>query len=272
MRREFYPEVDAGAFEMYARAPAAPDREDGRDGSNSSKSLIKKTIPDHDLEIVYLRDRRQRRLVGGLHAQRRPDGRGHQGAAQGAPKQVGAGVCAHGPHGRQRRTDRFRDMDFSFDAGGLIRGAMNEGKSTPINIRVTGKNQRDGSRDRRADPREVRARSTASLTPGSSSGSTIPSIVIDVDRAKAADLGLTQTDVMKNVVAAFNSSIQFNKKNFWIDPIGGNQYFVGVQYPEGDIKSIETLLNIPITSRDQTKAIPLSNLDFASAERRSRPR
>ena len=65
---------------------------------------------------------------------------------------------------------------------------------------------------------------------------------------------------MKNVVAAFNSSIQFNKKNFWIDPIGGNQYFVGVQYPENDIKSIETLLNIPITSKDQQKAIPLSNL------------
>ena len=87
-----------------------------------------------------------------------------------------------------------------------------------------------------------------------------PEYVIDVDRAKAADLGLTQEDVMKNVVAAFNSSIQFNKKNFWIDPVGGNQYFVGVQYPEGDIKSIETLLNIPITGADQKKAIPLGNL------------
>ena len=50
---------------------------------------------------------------------------------------------------------------------------------------------------------------------------------------------------MKNVVAAFNSTIQFNKKNFWIDPVGGNQYFVGVQYPEEDIKSIETLLEHP---------------------------
>ena len=37
-------------------------------------------------------------------------------------------------------------------------------------------------------------------------------------QAKAADLGLTQVDVMKNLVAALNSSIAFNKKNFWIDP------------------------------------------------------
>src|SRR5262249_46136653 len=87
-----------------------------------------------------------------------------------------------------------------------------------------------------------------------------PEYIIDVDRAKAADLGLTQEEVMKNVVAAFNSSIQFNKRNFWIDPVGGNQYFVGVQYPEGDIKSIETLLNIPITGAGQIKAIPLRNL------------
>src|SRR5947209_9897506 len=65
---------------------------------------------------------------------------------------------------------------------------------------------------------------------------------------------------MKNGVAAFNSSTQFNKKNFWIDPVGGNQYFVGVQYPEADIKSIETLLNIPVTGAGQQKAIPLSNL------------
>ena len=57
---------------------------------------------------------------------------------------------------------------------------------------------------------------------------------------------------MKNVVAAFNSSIQFNKRNFWIDPVSKNQYFVGVQYCEKDIKSIETMLDVPITSPGQT--------------------
>ena len=65
---------------------------------------------------------------------------------------------------------------------------------------------------------------------------------------------------MKNVVAAVNSSIQFNKKNFWIDPSTHNQYFVGVQYPEADIKSLDTLLDVPITSPLQTQPIPLRNL------------
>ncbi|MGH7193609.1 MAG: efflux RND transporter permease subunit, partial [Candidatus Saccharimonadales bacterium] len=39
-----------------------------------------------------------------------------------------------------------------------------------------------------------------------------------------------------------------------------NQYFVGVQYPEGDIKSIATLKDIPITSPVQNKPVPLGNL------------
>ena len=126
---------------------------------------------------------------------------------------------------------RFESLDFAFDAGGLVRGAMNEGKSTPINIRITGKNQ--------AQARAIaeRIRNQVIGINGVVDARIIqrldyPEYVIDVDRAKAADLGLSQQDVMRNVVAAFNSSIQFNKRNFWIDPVGGNQYFVGVQYPE----------------------------------------
>jgi multidrug efflux pump subunit AcrB len=61
-------------------------------------------------------------------------------------------------------------------------------------------------------------------------------------------------------VAALNSSIQFNKKNFWIDPIAHNQYFVGVQYPEKDITSLDSLLDVPITSPVQNRPIPLRNV------------
>jgi multidrug efflux pump subunit AcrB len=87
-----------------------------------------------------------------------------------------------------------------------------------------------------------------------------PQYVINIDRTKAAQLALTQTDVMKNVVASVNNSIQFNKRNFWIDPTTHNQYYVGVQYPEKDIKSLDTLMDIPITSPKQPNPIPLRNL------------
>src|SRR5262249_43293408 len=87
-----------------------------------------------------------------------------------------------------------------------------------------------------------------------------PEYVVDVDQAKAADLGLTQSDVMMNLIASLNSSIQYNKRNFWIDPVSHNQYYVGVQYPEEDIRSVDTLLDVVITSPAQKKSIPLRNV------------
>ncbi len=258
MRRDFYPEVNGGAFEMYARAPSGTRIERTEEKVALLEAFIKKTIPEHDLELIVSEigvnadwSAAYTPNAGPMDAVIKVQLKEHRSkSAQEYVHLVRTGVA---------KDERFQDMDFGFDAGGLVRGAMNEGKSTPINIRVTGKNQRTA----RAIAEQIRAECVK--IDGIVDARIIqrldyPEYVINVNRAKAADLGLTQEDIMKNVIAAFNSSIQFNKRNFWIDPIGGNQYFVGVQYPEGDIKSIETLLNIPITSKDQKKAIPLSNL------------
>ncbi len=149
---------------------------------------------------------------------------------------------------------------------------MNEGKSTPINIRITGKElekpRKVAEQIRDQIVKEVDGVVDARIIQRLD----YPEYIIDVDRAKAADLGLNQDDVMKNVVAAFNSSIQFNKKNFWIDPVSHNQYFVGVQYPEGDIKSLETLLNIPITSEVQHKSGPAAERRPPAQTKKCRPR
>ena len=75
---------------------------------------------------------------------------------------------------------------------------------------------------------------------------------------KAAQLGITQEDVIKNVATAVNSSIGFNPA-FWIAP-NGNHYFIGAQYAEEGIVSIETLRNIPITGSNSKQPVPLRNV------------
>jgi multidrug efflux pump subunit AcrB len=258
MRREFYPDVDAGAFEIYVRAPSGTRIEKTEEKIAQIEDFIKATIPHHDLELFIS----ELGVNSDWSAAYTPNAGPMDAVVKvqlAEHRSRSAQEYVHLLRTRLARDARFHDLDFGFDAGGLIRSAMNEGKSTPINIRVTGKKQRVA----RAVAERIRARCLridgivdARITQRLD----YPEYVIDVDRAKAADLGLSQEEVMKNVVAVFNSSIQFNKKNFWIDPIGGNQYFVGVQYPEGDIKSIQTLMRIPITGADQRTAIPLGNL------------
>jgi multidrug efflux pump subunit AcrB len=293
LKREFFPEVDSGAFEITVRAPSGTRIEVTEQKVAMVEDFIRKTIKDYDDEDGGSAAHDQ--VAEGHKVAEAPLADGDAEHAEGSldtiiseigvtPDWSAAYTQNSGPmdaivkvqltherkHSAQEyatrlrhginRDSRFSDLDVAFDTGGLIRGAMNEGKSTPINIRVEAKNLEAARQVAEAIEREIRdidgivdARIVQRLD--------YPEYIIDVDRKKAADLGLTQRDVMSNVVAAFNSSIQFNKKNFWIDPKSHNQYFVGVQYPEGDIKSMETLQNIPITSPVQThKTVPLGNL------------
>lgn len=258
LRREFFPEVDAGAFEISVRAASGTRIERTEEKIAQVERVLKRIIAKHDLQLLISEigvnadwSAAYTPNSGPMDAVIRVQLTEHR--AQSAQEYV------HLIRQGLKQDRRFRDLEFSFDAGGLIRGALNEGKSTPINVRVTGKNPKQA----RAIAERIQAeigRIEGVVDARIIQRLDYPEYIIDVDRAKAADLGLTQVDVMKNVVAAFNSSIQFNKRNFWIDPVGGNQYFVGVQYPEQDIQSIETLLNIPITGAGQKKAIPLGNL------------
>jgi multidrug efflux pump subunit AcrB len=260
LRREFFPEVDAGAFEIFVRAPAGTRIEETEDRIAQVENVVRNRIGE-DLELVIS----EIGVVADWSAAYTPNSgpmdavvkvqlipERHR-SAQDYVQMLREGF-AHDAE--------FAELEFAFDAGGMIRGAMNEGKSTPINIRITAKDLEKAHQVAEAIQREVRhvngvvdCRILQRLN--------YPEYIIDVDRAKAADLGLNQTEVMQNLVAALNSSIQFNKRNFWIDPVSHNQYYVGVQYPEEDIQSIETLMDVPINSPKQKRSIPLRNVATA---------
>lgn len=257
LRREFFPEVDAGAFEMTVRGRSGTRIEVTEERIAEVEGFIRGKL-DKDLDLLIS----ELGVTPDWSAAYTPNS-GPMDAVLKVQltekREKSAQECVHLLRQAFAESPKFSDLEFAFDAGGMIRGAMNEGKSTPINVRIEAKDLAKAREVAEAIQREVVSvdgvvdcRILQRLD--------YPQYIIDVDRAKAADLGLNQSDVMKNVVAALNSSIQFNKKNFWIDPVSHNQYFVGVQYPEADIQSIDTLLDVPITSPVQNRPIPLRNL------------
>src|SRR5262249_25792771 len=155
--------------------------------------------------------------------------------------------------------ERFNQFDFAFDAGGMVRGALNEGKSTPINIQLTGKDQKKlfeiGKRIR-----DDVSRVTGVVDAPVLQRMDAPASRVNFDGEKAARLGLTQAEVMYNVVAATNSSISFHKTNFWMDRKRKNQYYVGVQSPERVFDSMSALRDIPITGRHQEAPVTLGDI------------
>jgi multidrug efflux pump subunit AcrB len=255
IRRDFFPEVDAGAFEIYVRGASGTRIERTEAKIANIEEVVRKLLKQDCQTIIS-----EIGVVADWSAAYTPNA----GPMDAVMK---VQLTAERDHSaqeyvemlRQRLNRQFPELEFAFDAGGMIRGAMNEGKSTPLNVRVLGKEMAKSREVAVAIQREV-AKISGVVDSRIIQRLDYPEFVLDVDRIKAADLGLSQADVMKNVVAAFNSSISFNKKNFWFDPVSHNQYFVGVQYPEADIESIETLLNIPITSPKQDQPVPLQNV------------
>jgi multidrug efflux pump subunit AcrB len=256
LRREFFPEVDAGAFEIYVRAKTGVRIEENEKRIAQVEGFIKDQLGE-DLELVIS----ELGAVADWSAAYTPNSGPMDAVVKVQLKEErnrSAQDYVHLLREGFASSPQFDGLEFAFDAGGMIRGAMNEGKSTPINIQVTAKNLEKAHQVADALMKKVQqidgvvdCRILQRLD--------YPQYVVEVNQAKAAEFGLSQMDVMLNLVSALNSSIQFNKRNFWIDPVSHNQYYVGVQYPEEDIQSINTLEDIPITT-PQKKSIPLGNM------------
>jgi len=156
---------------------------------------------------------------------------------------------------RQKLPRQFPGIEFNFDTGGMLSAALNGGLLSPINVQVEGnklevaheiaeKIKRCAETVRGAVDVRIQQRLDA------------PQINIDIDRVKAAQVGLTQEEIVKNVVTALNSSVNF-APSFWIDEKNGNHYFIGAQYRENDIQSINTILDIPVTGKNQPTPVAL---------------
>jgi multidrug efflux pump subunit AcrB len=94
-----------------------------------------------------------------------------------------------------------------------------------------------------------------------------PSLRIDVDRLHAAKLGLTEREVLSNVITSLDSN-QMIAPNLWIDPRNGNNYFLTVQYPETQIHSVQDLRSIPLHAdgaRQPTRLDMIANIQRIEA-------
>ncbi len=149
---------------------------------------------------------------------------------------------------RETLAAKFPDVEISYDTGGMLTAALNMGEPAPIHFQV------QCSDLEKAQAIASIIRDTAAEVPGAtdvriSQRIDYPAIEVEMDRELAARMQVTPKDVMTNLVAATNSTINF-EPTFWIDKNKGNHYFFGVQYREEDLNSEQTILDIPVGGGD----------------------
>ncbi|MFP6618894.1 MAG: efflux RND transporter permease subunit [Pirellulaceae bacterium] len=146
---------------------------------------------------------------------------------------------------RAKLNKQFPGVEIAFDTGGMMTAALNMGEPSPIHFQIQSSNLETAQDVARIIEDVARG------VPGTADVRTAqridyPALQVEMNRELAARQGITPDDVMKNLVAATNSTINF-QPTFWIDKYKGNHYFFGVQYWEEDLNSEASLLNIPVS-------------------------
>jgi multidrug efflux pump subunit AcrB len=145
-----------------------------------------------------------------------------------------------------------------FQSGGLVDAVINLGLPAPIDIQVSGNNLDKVYEVATKIAGPVRALKSVNdvLIPQDID---YPALELDVDRQKAGLLGLSQKEIVDNVITALTSNGMI-APNYWIDPKSGNPYLLTVQYPEGAVKSMTDLKQIPLRGVKSTQPTSLDTV------------
>jgi multidrug efflux pump subunit AcrB len=68
---------------------------------------------------------------------------------------------------------------------------------------------------------------------------------VNVNRDRASELGLSPQEVIDNLITSLTSDAMI-APSYWVDPRSGNNYFVTVQYPENQVKTLQDLKTMPL--------------------------
>ena len=248
---EFFPRVDAGEFILHLAAPEGMRLEKTEAIVDKVEGVIRKVIPARELDQIVANIG----LPQGWMVLYTPVSGPHQ-----------AFVLVSLAKGHRVRTDdyinRIRDelrtefpsLKFSFQTGGIVSDVINAGLPAPVDIKVSG--------ERLADLNEAaeKIRDAVTAAPGTvdvrvRQGMDYPEIHLNVNRVQAALMGLTEQQILSDVVTGLSSNIS-GDPGYWIDPKTNNAYFVVAQYPEQNLSRFEDFLLTPLIG-GRTTELPI---------------
>jgi CzcA family heavy metal efflux pump len=139
----------------------------------------------------------------------------------------------------------FPGSTFAFLPADIISQILNFGSPAPLDLQVAGPNLAANRAYASALLRRIRAiRGVADARIQQSAEN--PQLRVNIDRSRAAQLGLSESDVTDSLVTTLSGSTQV-APTFWLDPKNGVSYPISAQTPEYTLTTLPDLENIPVT-------------------------
>jgi multidrug efflux pump subunit AcrB len=241
--REFFPGVDGGEIRLHLRARSGLRIEETARLCDRVEQRIRELVPAAEIAAVVDNIGVPYSGINLAYSTSAPIGpgdadimvtlqRGHRPTAE---------------YVRALRADLARSfpaVSFAFLPADMVSQILNFGLPAPLDVQIIGTGV-DANRavayrllkQLRRVPGLVDARIQQSFD--------YPQLRVDVDRARAARLGLTQRDVAQNLLVSLSGSFQ-TAPSFWLDPQSGTQYSVVTQVPPVRLPGLQDLQAIPL--------------------------
>ncbi|HYL71888.1 MAG TPA: efflux RND transporter permease subunit, partial [Candidatus Dormibacteraeota bacterium] len=242
--RDFFPEVDAGQMRLHVRAPPGTRLETTQQDFAQVEAAIRQLVGNREISVI----------LDNI-------GMPYSGINTALSDSATVGpmdgeilislTAHHAPTAelttllRRALPQRFPGLQFFFQPADIVDQVLNFGQPAPIDVRVTGSDT--GTAYRLA----TRLTQLIARIPGVVDAHVFqvpdaPALAVDVDRALATEVGLTQQEAAGNMLVTTSSSAQ-TAPNFWVDPSNGVSYPLVVQQPAYDIASAQDLKVMPVS-------------------------
>ncbi|UYQ94066.1 efflux RND transporter permease subunit [Chitinophaga horti] len=145
---------------------------------------------------------------------------------------------------RARVKKAMPDVKLSFEPIELTDKVLSQGSPTPIEVRIAGKNKKINAEYANkvlAGLKQIDYMRDVQIAQPIK----YPALNINIDRVRAAQLGVDVNDISRSLIASTSSS-RYTEKNTWIDEKAGQPYSVQVQVPLNQMTSEDQLGEIPV--------------------------
>ncbi|MBS1523068.1 MAG: efflux RND transporter permease subunit [Bacteroidetes bacterium] len=138
------------------------------------------------------------------------------------------------------------NVRISFEPIELTDKILSQGSTTPIEVALTGKNKKQNQEYAQKVIKQLKTVPYLRDIQIAQSYK-YPSVRINIDRVRAAELGVSINDISRTLTASTSSS-RFTEKNNWIDERVGLSYLVQVEVPEYKMSSLNDIREIPVVA------------------------
>jgi len=259
----FFPLTDAGQFTINLKVPTGTRIEVTEQYVAKVEELIRRTVDAKDLKIIVSNIGVVPDFSSLYTTNAGPYTATIQVALQDSHRQSS---FAYMDLVQKKMASEFPDIRTFFSSGSMVDAILNMGMPAPIDIQVSGPDLPQIyalAQDLAGQIRGVPGVGEVYIPQDMN----YPALRLDVNRVHAGELGLTQKNVVDNVITALNSNYMI-APNYWVDRKSGNDYYLTVQYFENGRAAIHNMVDLgQIPLRNQSSSGPDMSCGLTQAER-----